>query len=79
MRGLHDIPAFPVAAVDTNGAGDAFHGAFALALAERRGLDECLRMAIGGGGAQMHPPRHPGRGCPTAPRSNDSWPRSNGR
>ncbi len=43
--GLHHVPAFRVPAVDTNGAGDAFHGAFALALAERRGLDECVRMA----------------------------------
>jgi sulfofructose kinase len=43
--GLHRFPAIRVAAVDTNGAGDAFHGAFALALAEGRPLDACLRMA----------------------------------
>jgi sulfofructose kinase len=43
--GLHRAPAFRVAAVDTNGAGDAFHGAFTLALAEGRSLDACVRMA----------------------------------
>jgi sulfofructose kinase len=34
-----------VAAVDTLGAGDAFHGAFALALAEGRDLPAALRFA----------------------------------
>jgi sulfofructose kinase len=32
----HRIPAFPVAVADTTGAGDVFHGAYALALAEGR-------------------------------------------
>jgi sulfofructose kinase len=36
---------FPVTAVDTLGAGDTFHGAFALALAEGRGLLEGMRFA----------------------------------
>ncbi len=36
---------FNVDAVDTTGAGDAFHGAFALMLAEGRPDDECARAA----------------------------------
>jgi ribokinase len=39
------VPAFAVAAVDTTGAGDAFNGALAVALAERRALDAALRFA----------------------------------
>ena len=39
---LHQ-PAFEVAAVDTLGAGDVFHGAFALALAEGRSIEESIR------------------------------------
>ncbi|MEW5964683.1 MAG: PfkB family carbohydrate kinase [Pseudomonadota bacterium] len=37
--------AFPVQVVDTTGAGDAFHGAYALALAEGRDEAECARFA----------------------------------
>lgn len=39
------VPAFPVAAIDTTGAGDAFNGALAVALAERRTLAEAVRFA----------------------------------
>jgi sulfofructose kinase len=39
------LPAFPVAAVDTLGAGDVFHGALALALARGSGHEEALRYA----------------------------------
>jgi len=39
------IPAFPVKAVDTTGAGDAFNGALAVALAERRPLQDAVRFA----------------------------------
>jgi sulfofructose kinase len=39
------VPAFPTSVVDTTGAGDAFHGAFALMLAEGRPVPECARMA----------------------------------
>ena len=39
------VPATPVTAVDTTGAGDAFNGALAVALAERRPLDDALRFA----------------------------------
>jgi sulfofructose kinase len=39
------IPAFPVEAVDTLGAGDTWHGAFALALAEGRPEREAVTFA----------------------------------
>jgi sulfofructose kinase len=39
------LPAFAIKAVDTLAAGDVFHGAFALALAERRGIRDALRFA----------------------------------
>lgn len=39
------LPAFPVVAVETLGAGDAFHGAYALALAEGRGIGDAVRFA----------------------------------
>jgi sulfofructose kinase len=43
------FPAFPVNAVDTTGAGDAFHGAFAAELARRRNWLEILRYASAAG------------------------------
>jgi sulfofructose kinase len=39
------MPAFAVHAVETLGAGDVFHGAYALALAEKRDVDAALRFA----------------------------------
>lgn len=42
---LQETPAFPVEAVDTLGAGDVFHGAFTLRLAEGGGVREALRFA----------------------------------
>jgi sulfofructose kinase len=38
-------PAFPVEAVDTTGAGDAFHGAFALMVASQKPAAVCARYA----------------------------------
>ncbi len=42
---LERIPAIPIDAVETVGAGDVFHGAFALALAEGRDNRQALRFA----------------------------------
>jgi sulfofructose kinase len=42
---MRHLPAFPVEAVDTLGAGDVFHGALALALGEGQGEEEALRFA----------------------------------
>ncbi|MDP1881471.1 MAG: sugar kinase [Bradyrhizobium sp.] len=42
---LQETPAFPVHTVDTLGAGDVFHGAFALAITENQGLRDALRFA----------------------------------
>jgi len=42
---LHHMPAFKVKAIDSLGAGDAFHGAFTLGLAEGRELPDLLRFA----------------------------------
>lgn len=38
-------PGFDVDVVDTTGAGDAFHGAFTLALVEGRTIEDCARFA----------------------------------
>ncbi|MBV8927062.1 MAG: sugar kinase [Bradyrhizobium sp.] len=42
---LRESPAFPVHTVDTLGAGDIFHGAFAVAITEGQPLEEALRFA----------------------------------
>jgi sulfofructose kinase len=42
---LRQTPAFPVHTVDTLGAGDVFHGAFALAITENQDLVDALRFA----------------------------------
>lgn len=62
---LEETPAFPVEAVDTLGAGDVFHGAFTLRLAEGGGVREALRFAAAAaalkcsrhGGGQAAPQR----------------------
>jgi sulfofructose kinase len=43
--GQHHMPAFAIDPIDTTGAGDAFHGAFALGLAQSLPLRENLRRA----------------------------------
>ena len=42
---IQEPPAFPVHTVDTLGAGDVFHGAFALAITEKQELRQALRFA----------------------------------
>jgi sulfofructose kinase len=42
---LHSMPGYPVKAIDTLGAGDVFHGAYALALAEGRDVAAAARFA----------------------------------
>ena len=44
-----ETPAFRVEATNTAGAGDVFHGAYALALAERMALPEAMRFASAAG------------------------------
>ena len=43
--GMHKQPAFIVEVVDTTGAGDVFHGAYALAIAEGSAVDAAMRFA----------------------------------
>ena len=45
QQNLQETPAFPVHTVDTLGAGDIFHGAFALAVTEKQELRQALRFA----------------------------------
>jgi ribokinase len=44
--GVVDVPALPVDAIDTVGAGDTLNGALATGLAEGRSLDEAARRAV---------------------------------
>lgn len=61
---VHWVPAPPVQVVDTLAAGDVFHGAFALALAEGRCLPDAARFACHA--ASLKCTRFGGRlGCPT--------------
>jgi sulfofructose kinase len=63
---LHRLPVFTIAAVDTLGAGDAFHGGFALALAE--GQSEIDAMRFGAAVAGIKCTRVGGSaGAPTRP------------
>jgi len=44
---IHHQPGFVVDVVDTTGAGDVFHGALALGLAEKQGIAQAVRFASG--------------------------------
>ena len=48
---LRNIPAFPVNAIDTVGAGDVWHGIFTLCLGE--GMDEIKAMRTANAAAAM--------------------------
>ncbi|WP_338662008.1 PfkB family carbohydrate kinase [Pararoseomonas sp. SCSIO 73927] len=54
-------PSFPVEATNTTGAGDVFHGAYALALAEGQEVEEALRFASAAGALRARDGRTPGR------------------
>jgi len=43
------FPSFPVTAVDSTAAGDAFNGALACALAEGRSMQDAMRFASAAG------------------------------
>src|SRR6267378_1990330 len=49
--GVHHVPPFPVTAIDTTGAGDAFMGALAVGIANRRPTAEAIRFANAAGAA----------------------------
>ena len=42
---VRHVPAFEIEAIDTNGAGDIFHGAFTLGLAENMRIEDAARFA----------------------------------
>jgi sugar/nucleoside kinase (ribokinase family) len=42
---VRQMPSFPVHTVDTLGAGDVFHGGFALAIAEGAAIEDAMRLA----------------------------------
>lgn len=65
---LRKSPVFAVEAVDTLGAGDIFHGAFALALAEGKDEIAGMRFAVAAAGLKCTRPAA-ARGRRTAPRS----------
>ena len=54
---LQETPAFPVHTVDTLGAGDVFHGAFALAITEKQDIPTGAAVRLRRRGAEMHPLR----------------------
>ena len=61
---IHRVPALPVEVIDTLAAGDVFHGAFALALAEGQPIAAAARFACVA--ASLKCTRFGGRlGCPT--------------
>jgi sulfofructose kinase len=68
---MRHIPAVPVDARETLGAGDVFHGAFALALAEGRGEEQALR--FGAAAAALKCARSGGRASFPYRNEVDAW------
>ena len=62
---LHHMPAFKTDAVDTTGAGDTFHGAFAVRIAEGAPLGEAIRFASAA--ASLKVKRQGARSMPSRP------------
>lgn len=58
---LRETPAFSVVATNTTGAGDVFHGAYALALAEKMPPAEAMRFASAAGACRARDARTPDR------------------
>jgi sulfofructose kinase len=54
-------PAFPVDATNTTGAGDVFHGAYALAIAEGQPVEDALRFASAAGALRARDGKTPDR------------------
>ena len=73
----HHQAAFPVRAVDTTGAGDAFSAALACALAERRDLAAAVELAAASGALATLRPGARG-GMPTRPELDDFLARARG-
>ena len=68
--GPHHQAAFAINVVDTTGAGDVFHGAYALAMAEGMGIEAAMRFASGT--AALKCAHHGGRaGIPSRKEVND--------
>jgi sulfofructose kinase len=61
VHGGGRVPAFPVAARDTTGAGDVFHGAFALALVEGQSTAAALVFASAAAAVRCESARLPDR------------------
>lgn len=55
------LPAFAVEARDTTGAGDVFHGAYALAIAEGQGVADAMRFAAAAGALRAQDAETPRR------------------
>ncbi len=55
------VPAFKVSATNTTGAGDVFHGAYALALAEGQEIEAALRFASAAGALRARDGKTPDR------------------
>ena len=75
---LRRLPVFKITAVDTLGAGDAFHGGFVLALAEGQNEVAAMRFGAAVAGHQMHPDWRLGR-CADPGRSRGLFGRARRR